>query len=358
MACQPLKSITLAVGAIVCAARGDARAERWFVAEVPAAVPVSEPQSSTFRTGIMPAFGFYSDVAPLSLGLRLRVGVLRDGPAPADHRTDPGMGGLGTAGFAVRLGAGGGWVEGVAGGGYTGHDLVPAVEVGAGWAFPAGSFDIGPSVRYMRVISRDEMATLGSASLLLIGVELRFGAHPAPPVRIARIAAVPRSAPPPEPLVLDRDPDRIIDHESSCELDDNGCEIAEHIFLKNDRIVLEERVLFDVDRARLKTAGRGMIADIARVWSTHPEWQRLTIEGHADVRGSDAYNLELSLHRANSVRTAFIELGLDPSRIEAVGYGRSRPRDPGQTEAAYQLNRRVEFVIERELKVPAIGASR
>ncbi|MEO7730109.1 MAG: OmpA family protein [Kofleriaceae bacterium] len=358
MASQPIRSITLALGAIVCATGADARAERWLVVEVPAAVPVSEPQSSTFRTGVMPAFGAYDDEGLFAFGLRLRVGVLRDGPPPTDHRVDPGMGGLGTAGFAVRLGVGDGWLEGVVGGGYTGHDLVPAVEAGVGWDFPAGSFDIGPSARFMQVISRDQMATLGSANLLLIGVDVRFGKHPARRAPIARIAAIPRAAPPPEPLVLDRDPDRIVDHEASCERDDNGCEIAEHIFLKNDRIVLDERVLFEVDRAGLKDEGRVMIAEISRVWGTHPEWKRLTIEGHADVRGSDAYNLELSRHRADSVRAMFVELGVDPDRIEAVGYGRSRPRDPGRSEAAYQVNRRVEFVIERELKVPDIGASR
>ena len=128
--------------------------------------------------------------------------------------------------------------------------------------------------------------------------------------------------------------------------------------MKNDRIVLEERVLFAVDHAGLKEEGRSMIGDIVRVWSTHPEWHKLTIEGHADVRGSDAYNLELSRHRADSVRAVFLELGVDPARVEVVGYGRARPRDPGHTEAAYQLNRRVEFAIERELNVPTVGASR
>jgi outer membrane protein OmpA-like peptidoglycan-associated protein len=359
MACQSMRSITLAVGAIVCAARADARAERWFVAEVPAAVPVSEPQSTTFRTGVMPAFGIYSDNGPLAFGLRMRVGVLRSGSTPSDHRVDPGMGGLGTLGLALRYGVRDGWIEAVAGGGYTGDDLVPAIEAGVGWDFPAGAFDIGPSARYMRVISRGEMATLGSASLLLIGVDIRFGKHPARPAPIARVAApLALPPPPPEPLVLDRDPDRIVDLEASCESDAKGCEIAEHIFLKNDRIVLEERVLFEVDRAGLKPVGRSMVGDIARVWGTHPEWRKLTIEGHADVRGSDAYNLELSRHRADSVRAVFLELGVDPARIEAVGYGRSRPRDPGNTEAAYQLNRRVEFAIEREIKVPTVGASR
>jgi outer membrane protein OmpA-like peptidoglycan-associated protein len=173
---------------------------------------------------------------------------------------------------------------------------------------------------------------------------------------VPRVAA-PAPAPAPEPP-LDRDPDRIVDQEASCEAEPNGCEIAQHVFLKNDRIILEERVMFDVDRARVRSQGRKMIEDIVHVWRSHPEWRRLTIEGHADVRGTDAYNLELSRHRAERVREVFIEIGIDPTKIDAVGYGRTRPRDPGTTEAAYQINRRVEFAIERELAAPALGASR
>jgi outer membrane protein OmpA-like peptidoglycan-associated protein len=353
---------TMALGAVVCASQADVRADSWLIAEVPAAVAVSEPQSSAFRTGLMPAVGAYTTNGMTALGLRMRAGALRDGPAPAGNLSDPGLGGLVTGGVAVRFVLRDGWIEGVAGGGFTGDDLVPVIEAGAGWSFAAGSFDIGPSLRYLRVVSRDAMATFGSADLVLLGLEVRFGKDRASrPASIAIVAAVPRAAPPPlapAPVALERDPDRIVDSETSCEADPDGCEIAEHIFLKNDRIVLEERVMFDVDRARVRSQGRAMIGDIVRVWRTHPEWLRLTIEGHADVRGSDAYNLELSQHRAERVRSVFVELGMDPVRINAVGYGRSRPRAPGTTEAAYQLNRRVEFAIERELEVPAIGASR
>ncbi len=351
----------VALAAAVCTAHGVAHADRWLTAEAPAALAVSEPQSSAFRTGVMPAVGAYTDRGMLALGLRMRAGVLRDGPAPEGNLSDPGLGGLATAGLAVRLGIHDGWLEGVVGGGVTGDDWVPAFEAGAGWTFTTRSFDIGPSVRYLRVVSRDSMATLGSADLLLIGVDFRFGKHHERPAPLARIAAAPRTAPPrvaePPPPPLDRDPDRIIETDASCESEPNGCEIAAHVFLKNDRIVLEERVMFDVDRARVRAQGRLMIEDIARVWRAHPEWLRLTVEGHADVRGSDDYNLELSRQRAERVREVFLASGIDPAKIDAIGYGRSRPRDPGTTEAAFQINRRVEFAIEREIQVSAPGAS-
>ena len=340
-----------------------AHAERWFVVEAPAAVAVSEPQATAFHAGVMPALGLYTDNGTVAFGVRLRAGVLSNGGAPGSGLADPGMGGLATAGLALRLGVRGPWLEGVVGGGVTGKDAVPAVEAGVGWDFAVGSVDLGPSARYLRLINRDTMATLGSADLVLVGLDVRFGRSR--PARVAQAAVVvapppvapPPVAPPPPPPPLERDHDEAVDREAGCEQDPKGCEIAEHIFLKNDRIVLEERVLFDTDRAHVKSAGRGMIGDILRVWHNHPEWRSLTIEGHADVRGSDDYNLELSTRRAESVRAAFVALGADPAKIQAVGYGRSRPRDPGMTDAAHQLNRRVEFVIERE-QSRSMGASR
>ena len=120
------------------------------------------------------------------------------------------------------------------------------------------------------------------------------------------------------------------------------------MYLRADRIVLDERVLFDLDRARVKSAGREVIAAIVRVWASRPEWKRIAIEGHADVRGTDAYNLDLSQRRADRVRAVLERLGVDPARLSATGFGRARPVDPGHSEAAHQRNRRVEFVIERE----------
>jgi peptidoglycan-associated lipoprotein len=78
---------------------------------------------------------------------------------------------------------------------------------------------------------------------------------------------------------------------------------------------------------------------------SHPEWVQVTVEGHADVRGPNDYNQELSQRRAERAREVLVTGGFDAERVAAVGYGRSRPRDDGMTEAAHRRNRRVEFVI-------------
>lgn len=106
-------------------------------------------------------------------------------------------------------------------------------------------------------------------------------------------------------------------------------------------------VLFDTDRARVKRAGREVLESIVSLWERNPEWQRLIIEGHADGTGPEASNQRLSEMRAERVRRALVELGADPDRIEVVGYGSSRPLEPGRTERARERNRRVEFVIVR-----------
>jgi outer membrane protein OmpA-like peptidoglycan-associated protein len=341
-----LCSATLAL--LLTASSAPAGADGWLVAEAPAAVAVSDVQQGVFRAGAMPAFGAYAASSRVALGLRMRAGVLRNGPAPNDQTLrDPGTGGLATLGVAVRFPVRAAWLEAVAGGGITGRDIVPTVEAGAGWTFQTKRFDIGPSVRYVRVISRDEMAAFGTAELVLVGVDVLFGKD-----RPARVMPPPPVSPGPVVVEVAADHDDVIDRESSCaQLLDAGCPIAEAIQIIDDRIVLDERVLFDFDRARVRSSGKRVIAAIAKLWQEHPEWQRLTIEGHADVRGTDEYNQSLSESRAQHVRQALVEAGATPDLVGAIGYGRSKPRDPGTTETAHQRNRRVEFVIDRH--VPA-----
>ncbi|MGN6104032.1 MAG: OmpA family protein [Kofleriaceae bacterium] len=297
----------------------------------------------------MPAIGVYASNQRVGVGLRMRVGALRNGPAPADHLADPGLGGLATGTLALRFFLlGSGWAELAGGAGVTGRDLVPSVEAGAGWMFELGALEIGPSVRVARVISRGQMDVFGTASLVLAGIDLRFGKRRVvPPVRRSAPEIAPRVEAPARAAELDRDRDRVVEREQSCAERLDGCRISEEIAIENDRIILDERVLFDLDRARVRTRGRVVVAEIAKLWQQHPDWQRLTIEGHADVRGTDAYNEKLSLLRAERVRRVMVQLGLAESRIDTIGYGRSRPRDPGGTEHAHQRNRRVEFVIDR-----------
>ena len=326
-----------------------ARADVWLDAEAPAAIPVSDVQAGLFRPGAMPAFGIYADRGPLAIGARLRAGILQNGPSPDDHAIDPGAGGLATAGVAVRLTLRGGlWLEGVAGGGITGRDAVPAFEAGLGWDVALDRFQLGPSARIVHVVGNGAMDTLGSADLVLIGLDVRFGErHIVQAAHVDEIDEPPPPAPPPSAVApADRDHDAIVDRDTGCEQDLDGCPVGQ-IVVHDDRIVLDERVLFDTDRAHVKSAGRELIAQIVKLWADHPDWLHLTIEGHADLRGTDDYNLQLSQLRAERVRDVLVRDGMDAGRITPIGYGRTRPRDPGTSPEAHQRNRRVEFVIDR-----------
>ncbi len=71
----------------------------------------------------------------------------------------------------------------------------------------------------------------------------------------------------------------------------------------------------------------------------------MRIEGHTDSQGDDAFNLDLSQRRANSVRRYLVEQGITAERLEAVGYGETKPVDTNKTAAGRENNRRVEFTI-------------
>ncbi len=67
------------------------------------------------------------------------------------------------------------------------------------------------------------------------------------------------------------------------------------------------------------------------------------LEGHTDARGSREYNIALGERRGNAVQQVFVVFGIPPSRIKVVSYGEERPAAPGQSEADFGLNRRVEI---------------
>ena len=72
---------------------------------------------------------------------------------------------------------------------------------------------------------------------------------------------------------------------------------------------------------------------------------RLVVEGHADERGSEEYNLALGDRRANAVKQYFVSQGIAESRLFTVSYGEERPVCSAQTEDCYAMNRRAAFRI-------------
>ena len=83
---------------------------------------------------------------------------------------------------------------------------------------------------------------------------------------------------------------------------------------------------------------------VANVLRQYPETM-IQISGHTDSTGSLEANQRLSERRAESVRNALINMGVNPSRLTMVGYGESRPIASNNTEAGRQQNRRVEVRI-------------
>ncbi|GMU60618.1 MAG: hypothetical protein AMXMBFR34_23810 [Myxococcaceae bacterium] len=70
---------------------------------------------------------------------------------------------------------------------------------------------------------------------------------------------------------------------------------------------------------------------------------RFTLEGHADERGTEEYNMVLSQKRAASVRKYLVDLGASGGALDTVGYGENKPAVSGSNEEAWAANRRVEF---------------
>lgn len=107
---------------------------------------------------------------------------------------------------------------------------------------------------------------------------------------------------------------------------------------------LGDRVFFDYDRYDLQPQGRVVIESWAGWMNQHPQVTAV-IEGHADERGTREYNLALGNSRANTTLEYLTALGVAPSRLSIVSYGKERPSVLGSTGSAYAQNRRGVLVI-------------
>jgi peptidoglycan-associated lipoprotein len=105
-----------------------------------------------------------------------------------------------------------------------------------------------------------------------------------------------------------------------------------------------DRVFFGYDSSVLDATGRQTVERQA-AWLQQFPAVTVTIEGHADQRGTTEYNLALGERRANAVKTYMSELGIDPARVLTISYGKERPADPANTDEAYALNRRAVTVV-------------
>ena len=101
----------------------------------------------------------------------------------------------------------------------------------------------------------------------------------------------------------------------------------------------KSEAFFDYDSSALKAGAYPEIDRIAAVLNRYPQ-TTIRVSGHTDSRGSEQYNQDLSQRRADSVKYALVQRGVDSARIQSYGYGESQPISSNDA-----VNRRVEIII-------------
>ena len=100
----------------------------------------------------------------------------------------------------------------------------------------------------------------------------------------------------------------------------------------------------DGDSAAIRHSEQSSLKAVAAALSSNPD-TKLLIEGNCDERGTEEYNRALGERRALAAREALAKIGVDPSRIRTISYGKDKPVESGHDEAAWAKNRRDDFVL-------------
>lgn len=176
--------------------------------------------------------------------------------------------------------------------------------------------------------------SLKVAAMLGAVIALAAGCKKKPPTTTPQAAPPPSAsteAPPPTTTAPPPPPSR-----------DAGV-LSEDLQTLNSKGYLKD-AFFDFDKADLREDARTGLASDAQ-WLKQYGSIRVLVEGHADERGTEEYNLSLGQKRASSVKDYLVSLGVEGSRVNTVSYGKARPFCADHDENCWQQNRRGHFVI-------------
>lgn len=115
----------------------------------------------------------------------------------------------------------------------------------------------------------------------------------------------------------------------------------ERVAQRSEKLGLDN-IYFSLNSSELTESSKSNLRDNAE-WLRTNMMTDVRIDGHADERGSNSYNMRLGRNRAMVAASYLKSLGVDPRRITTVSYGEERPLDAGHNENAWAKNRRVEF---------------
>lgn len=166
------------------------------------------------------------------------------------------------------------------------------------------------------------------------GISYLFGGSPAP------VKAAPAPAPEPE---KDSDGDGVLDSKDQCpdtprthKVDAVGCSLK-----LTETVAIELKITFDTAKSIIKPEFEGEVSKLATFMNQYADTV-VTVEGHTDSQGSDAYNQKLSQSRADAVKAALItKYGIGADRVNAIGFGEAKPVADNTTATGREQNRRV-----------------
>ena len=159
----------------------------------------------------------------------------------------------------------------------------------------------------------------------------------------------------------DNDKDRILDKDDKCPNepetyngfeDEDGCPDKGKVIIRKGKLEILEKIYFETDKDVIKSISFPILDAVAATMKGNPQILEIEIQGHADERGDDDHNMDLTERRAASVKKYLTDRGVEDNRLQSHGYGETKPVCNQHNENCWSKNRRVEFVILRRSDAP------
>lgn len=116
--------------------------------------------------------------------------------------------------------------------------------------------------------------------------------------------------------------------------------------VEDKKIIILDKIYFEYNKTVVLERSFDVLNEVVAVLTKHKYIEKIRVEGHTDTRGNARYNKRLSQGRAKVVRQYLVDHGVEENRVDFAGYAESRPIvTPETSDADYETNRRVEFVI-------------
>ena len=133
--------------------------------------------------------------------------------------------------------------------------------------------------------------------------------------------------------------------------DDDGCPEegpgAATVEITDSQLLLSSKIYFDYNKSEIKEVSHEILDKVAETLENNPDITHVSVEGHTDNEGTEAYNRKLSETRAKAVVDYLIGKSISEDRLSYEGFGFSSPKASNDTEEGRAINRRVEFRIQK-----------